>query len=373
MADMNISPARVGLTPQVWDSEFFSEYVRANQFANMMGTQMSSLIQVKDDLTRKHGDTVNFAAVRKLQGAGVVNDQILEGNEELLDARALQVKVTLFRHAVAVSDWDEQLSAIDIRMAAREALKIWMMEKMRNDIIGALQSIDGVLFSAATTAAQNAWVVNNSDRVLFGNLRGNASSGVMATSLATVNTGYPTGAGVNAGNLSAGAVSLAKRIAKTAHPGIRPIKLKNGFEYFVMFANSYSFRDLVNDPAIVQSRSFAGPRSFVDNPLFQDGDVLWDGVIVKEIPEFGTLSGVGAAGINVGINTLCGAQALGMAWARRTKTFDNVRDYGFAHGVGIGEIRGIQKLRFGTDANNETGLLKDNGIVTVFSAAPADA
>lgn len=376
MADMNITPSRVGLTPQIWDSEFFQEYVRENEFAPYFGTTISALFQVKDDLQRRHGDTVTFAAVRKLVGAGVTNDQILEGNEELLDQRSLTLKIYAFRHAVAVSEWDEQKSAIDIRNAAREALKIWMMEKMRNDIITALQSIDGVPFNLATPAQQNAWLTNNSDRTLFGSRRSNGSSHVMATALGTITDTYPVqaGPGVAAapgGKLCAATVSLAKRIAKTAHPGIRPMKIKGGKEYFIMFANSYSFRDLVNDPVIVQSRTMALPRS-EDNPIFQDGDVMYDGVIVKEIPEYTTIPGT-AGNPDVGICTLCGAQALGIAWAQRSKTRDNVRDYGFMHGVGIQEIRGIGKLRFGSDPAGELTLPKDNGVVSVFVAATGDA
>lgn len=352
------------------------EYVRENEFAPYFGTTVSALFQIKEDLTRKHGDTVTFAAVRKLVGAGVVNNQILEGNEEILDQRALALKVFAFRHAVAVSEWDEQKSAIDIRNAAREALKIWMMEKMRNDVITALQSIDGVSFANATAAQQNAWLVNNADRTLFGNRRSNASSGVMATALGTITDTYPVQAGPGVvaapgGKLSAATVSLAKRIAKTAHPGVRPMKVKGGKEYFIMFANSFAFRDLTSDPVIVQSRSLALPRG-ENNPIFQDGDVLYDGVIVKEIPEFLTIPGAGSGGVDVGICTLCGAQALGVAWAQRAKTRDNVRDYGFMHGVGIQEIRGIGKLRFGTDPAGELTLPKDNGVVSVFVSASAD-
>jgi hypothetical protein len=66
-----------------------------------MGTSMSSMIQVREDLTRKPGDTVVFASVRRLVGAGVTGNQILEGNEELLNARSLGLPVGVIRHAVA--------------------------------------------------------------------------------------------------------------------------------------------------------------------------------------------------------------------------------------------------------------------------------
>jgi hypothetical protein len=87
-------PARAGLVPKSWSEKFFTEYVRKNQFSRYMGTSMSSLIQVREDLTRKPGDTVVFATVRRLVGAGVTGNQILEGNEELLNARSLGLPVS---------------------------------------------------------------------------------------------------------------------------------------------------------------------------------------------------------------------------------------------------------------------------------------
>ena len=93
MADMNVTPARQGLTPLIWDSDFFSEYIRKNQFARYMGTTMGSMIQVREDLTRKAGDTVVFPTVRRLVGAGVSGNTVLEGNEEILNARSLNLVV----------------------------------------------------------------------------------------------------------------------------------------------------------------------------------------------------------------------------------------------------------------------------------------
>jgi hypothetical protein len=110
-----------------------------------------------------------------------------------------------------------------------------------------------------------------------------------------------------------------------------------------------------------------------DNPLFTAGDILWDGIIVKEIPELPVIPGAGGAGIDIANNYLCGAQALGVAWAQRMKSTINTRDYGFMHGVGLQEIRGIGKLRFGTDPTVDTTKPVDNGIVTFQTAATADA
>ena len=369
MADMNVTPARQGLTPLIWDSEFFTEYVRKNQFARYMGTTMGAMIQVREDLTRKAGDTVVFPTVRRLIGAGVTGNTILEGNEEILNARSLNLVVSAFRHAVAVSDWDEQKSVIDLREAAREALMVWELEKMRNDIITSLEAITAdnnvqVSYAAATAGQRNAWMVNNADRVLFGNSKSNAVSGVMATALATIVAAT--------GKMTAATITLAKRIARTASPRIRPISINDDEEWFVFFMPSLPFRDLMQDPVIINSLQYAWDRGR-DNPLFTAGDILYNGVIVREVPEMPVIPGAGGGGIDVAMSAFCGAQALGIAWAQRMKSTTNTRDYGYMHGVGIQEMRGIGKLRFGTDPTVDTTKPVDAGIVSVFTSAVADA
>ena len=366
---MNVTPARPGLTPLIWDTEFFVEYVRKNQFARYMGTQMGSMIQVREDLTRKPGDTVVFPTVRRLVGAGVTGNTILEGNEEILNARSLNLTVAAFRHAVAVSDWDEQKSVIDLREAAREALMVWELEKMRNDIITSLEAMtaDGnvqVSYGAATAAQRNTWMVNNADRVLFGNSKSNAVSGVKATALLTIAT--------PGGKMTAATVTLAKRIARTANPRIRPISVNDDEEWFVFFMPSLPFRDLMQDPTIINTLQYAWDRGR-DNPLFTAGDILYNGVIIREIPEMPVIPGAGAGGIDVAMSAFCGAQALGVAWAQRMKSTTNTRDYSYMHGVGIQEMRGIGKLRFGTDPTVDTTKPVDAGMVSVWTSAVADA
>lgn len=375
--------ARAGLTPQIWDDKFFTEYVRTNRFAKYQGTDELSMIHMKEDLTRKPGDRVTFATARSI-GGGVTGNQVLEGNEAELDTRSLTVAVNPLRNAVTVTEWDEQKSAIDLRMAARPALKTWALERWREDIITALKSIPnaaGVMVSweAATAAERNAWLVDNADRVQFGALVSNASSGVVATALATVDA--------TDDKLTAASISMIKRRAQTARPRMQPIRVNGDQEWYIYFANPMSFRDLGQDPTIIANRREALERG-KDNPLFTSGDIIHDGVIVREIPEMGLpfaasatsvgqvggiLADVGAGGtVDVGFGFLCGAQALGAAWARRLRSTTDVRDYGFRNGVGVMEIRGIEKLMFGKGTNDRDDLVQ-NGVFTHFTAAQPDA
>ncbi|MDN7654320.1 DUF4043 family protein [Burkholderia multivorans] len=359
--------AQTGLTPQQWDDQFFMEYVRDSRFKRYMGTDENSIIQLKDDLTRKPGDRVTFANVRKLKGQGVTGNQVLEGNEEELDSRSMAVKVSPLRNAVIVTDWDEQKSAIDLRNAGRMALKLWAMERMRDDTIAALYSINGVPYAQATEAQKDAWLADNADRVLFGASVGNNVGNDHSASLANIDNASD--------KLSTAMISLAKRRAQLASPAIRPIRLNEDEEWFVMFANSLAFRDLSNDPAMQQANRDARARegnAMNSNPLFTGGSLVWDGVIIREIPEIPYLAGVGAGGIQVGANFLCGAQAVGVAWAQRTKSTTDVRDYGYRSGVGVQEIRGIEKLLFGKGPDDTDDLVQ-HGVVTVYAAAVADA
>lgn len=356
---MALTTARTGLTPQQWDDKFFMEYVRENRFKRYMGTDENSIIQLKEDLTKKKGDKVTFAAVNKLTGAGVTGNTTLEGNEEELDTRSMAVTVAPLRHAVAVTNWDEQKSTIELRDTAKMALKMWSMEKMKTAIITALGSINGVAYADASEAQKDAWLVDNSDRVLFGATKSNASSNDHSTSLANIDN--------TSDKLSPAIISLAKRIAQSASPAIRPIRLSEDEEWFVMFCGPQAFRDLSNDTTMTQANRDARTRG-MDNPLFTGGSLIWDGVIIREIPEIAAVSN---GTINCNPNYLVGAQALGIAWAQRTKTTTQVTDYGFRNGVGVQEMRGIEKLLFGSGAG-DTDDLKQHGVVTVWTAGVAD-
>jgi N4-gp56 family major capsid protein len=363
---MAVTNAVAGLTPQIWDSEFFTSYVRASRFRRYMGTDESAIIQLKEDLTKKKGDRVTFALVNELTGNGVTGNTTLKGNEERLNSRSHAVAVDVLRHAVAVDDWDQQKSVIDLRNAAKSQLREWAMKKLRDGIVDALGQIDGVKFSSSTVAQRNTWTANNQDRVLFGDTTSNYNA-TFATAAFNVSA---------AESLTPNILSLMKRMAQKASPKIKPVMVKDtDQEWYVAFVGPRSWRDLNEDnpttnPLILANRD-ARVRG-VDNPLFTGDSLVWDGIIIRQIPEIEVIdSSLSSSGVALEPVYLCGAQAIGLAWAQRTKSTTDTDDYGFLHGVGVQEIRGIEKLRFGTGATDLT-TPKDHGIVTGFFAASAD-
>jgi N4-gp56 family major capsid protein len=356
-----------GLTPQQWDDEFFRDYVRASRYRRYMGTDEASIIQLKEDLTKKKGDRVTFALVNELTGNGVTGNTTLKGNEERLNSRSHAVSVDVLRHAVAVDDWDVQKSVIDLRNAAKTQLREWAQKKLRDGITDALGQIDGTKFSSSTVAARDTWVTNNRDRVLFGDNTANWNA-TFATASFAVSA---------AESLTPNILSLMKRMAQAASPKIKPVMVKDtDQEWYVAFVGPRSWRDLNEDnpttnPLILANRD-ARVRG-VDNPLFTGDSLVWDGIIIRQIPEIAVIdSSLSSSGVALEPVYLCGAQAIGLAWAQRTKSTTDTDDYEFLHGVGVQEIRGIEKLRFGTAAGADTTTPKDHGIVTAFVGAAAD-
>lgn len=358
------SRAATGLTVQRWDSSFFTQYLQENRFTAYMGDNNNSVIQVNKDLRNVKGKTVTFALANKLIGAGVTGSATLEGAEEDLRTRSFTVNVNKRRHAVIVPEIEEQYSAIGLRDAGREVLMDWMMENVRDRMIAALGSIDGVAYGSATAGQRNTWLVNNSDRVLYGNAKGNASSGVHATALANVDNTND--------KLTTASIDLMKRMALEASPKIRPIRVGADTRSFVLFCGTRTFRDLKRDTTLMQAQRDALPRS-KDNPLFRGGDLLWDNVVIHEIDDIPVYTGVGAGSIDVSPVYFCGAQALAYAIAKPTYTITDERDYEDKKGVSVNIIDGVEKMRFGTSSTTDTGTTKDNGLLTGFFAAVADA
>ena len=83
--------------------------------------------------------------------------------------------------------------------------------------------------------------------------------------------------------MSAALLTLAKRRARLASPHIRPIRVNNDEEWFVVFMPSLPFRDLMNDTTIIQAMQYAWDRG-QNNPLFTAGDILYNGLIIRGSP-----------------------------------------------------------------------------------------
>lgn len=364
---MAYTPAATGLTVKQWDDEFFIEYLGNHPFKGEMGSNENAVIHLKEDLMKKKGDTFVFALVNDFSNNPNDGTSRLVGAEETLTSRSFNLVVSLRRNAFVTREFEEQKSAIDLRRAGKAQMKNWTIRQDVKRIVTALHGINGLSYTAASAAQRNTWLVDNTDRVLFGAAKVNAVSGVMATALATVDN--------TTDKLTAASLSLMKRIAIAANPKITPIMVeKDNRRWFKVFAHPLCFRDLKNDATITQAQREVN-LDVENNRLFKGGDLVWDGMIITEVDDYtaATYTGAGTAGIDVGGVHLCGAQAMGMALAKRWETVDlKEDDYQNEQGFGYRAIDALEKLRFGTGASDTT-TPKDNGVVSGFFAAVADA
>ena len=371
---MTQTTAAAGLTPQQWDNKYFTEYLRNNPFKAYMGKGTSSIIQIKEDLTKKKGDSLTFALVNKLTGSANDGTSKLEGNEEALGSRSHKLTVALRRNGVSITEFEDQISAIDLRNAAKDQLMDWSMEQDVERIVAALYSKNGVAYGSATEAQKDAWLDDNIDRVLFGKAKSNVSTSAPAGGATYDHSASLANIDATNDKLTPEALSLMKRIALSAGPKIRPIRTESDNKrWFTVFAHPLAFRDLKNNATITQAQREVSVAT-QNNKLFQGGDLIWDGMIIHEVDEMTTLTNAGAGGaVDVGGVFLCGAQAFGLGiakrWTTRTK---GETDYGNEKGVAVVAVDGLNKLTFGS-GSSDTADLKDHGVVTGYFAAVADS
>lgn len=375
----------------VFRKQIFNEYVRANLFSPYMGTDVNSIIRVVPDLDKggkMGGEQINVPLMARLQ-AEAIGSGPLVGNEEALDNYGMRLWIDWARNAVVINNAEEQKSSIDLFSEAKPMLVDWGKELQRDEICDAFyalpsqsspaglgsnagQRVNGILFDAATAAQRNTWITDAyaTGRLQVGSSNSaNYSAGNFATSMGNI---------TSAMTLSGALVNRMKRAAKKANPRIRPFKLKdNGTEWFVLFVGQEQFRDAQNDSDIKTANQNSRAREqqgYLQNPIFVDGDLLYNGVIIREIPELSirlptTYTTLGSGGIQVAPAFMCGQQAQAWCWGKMpTPTFRKEDDYGFLRGAGIKMAYGIGKLAKLTPAGN----FPEWGVYTGFFAAVPD-
>lgn len=362
-----------------WDDRFFMEYVRASRFRRYMGTNENSVIQVNERLTARKGDRINCPLVGALRGTHNNGTTQLVGNEKPLHNYAWGTEVRTVRDAVVVDMDEEQASPFDIRQASRRALRDLSMDYLKNHTIAAMDDRTGSHNIAEGTGGMTAdqWDAANADRVMYGEAK-SAGTGFQSQ-LDAISSGS---------KMTAATVRTAKALAKTAGGAlsatgrgnigrIRPIRVAEDEEWYVLFVSTENYQNLQGDATISGANREAWQRYGGNardggqggNPLYRGGDLVYDGVIIREITEINELAALGSTGLG-GAGTvdrafMCGAQAITYAWAQRTRTtLRKEDDYGYQYGVGFNELRGVSKVHWEKTAGTE---LLQWGMVSIYT------
>lgn len=367
-----------------YQNEFIVEWGRENLFSPYQGTGMTNIIRVMNDL-KPGGEQINIPLLARARGAGV-GAGTLVGNEESIDDYGMRAWIDWSRNAFAMKKNEKHKQSADAFGQVKPLLNTWADELRRDETIEALMAlpsesaptalgsdegdrVNGIRYEDATATQRNTWNSDNSDRVLYGNSTGNYNA-THATALANIDATNDL--------FTIGSSSLLKYVAKRADPKIKPFKVTNGREYFVAFHGSRTFRDLqasLDNAGIDKDGRARENGGMNSNPLFQDGDELYRGVIHVEVPEIDeytedtwtTLATAGADSNAVYPVFFCGQSALAFCIGQMPRpTFRKEDDYGFIDAAGIEMAYGIAKI-FRKYPKTGTKLVQ-HGMVTGFFA-----
>ena len=292
-----------GLTQTQWEAGLYKTAQEMTFFGRFKGTMPDSIIQVKRDLIKKSGDALVFAKSGSIRGsAGVSGNNVLgEGttsNEQAMAFQDQRIVIDQIREGIALSGlMDEKRTAINLRNEAKSQLTDWMSHNEDEAIFTAINTSDAVLtaFTTGTGLTYDA-IVDMKKEAMF----------------------------PSDDNIGVGSKTLK----------LKPIKVKDGEEYFVLGVNPSDAATFKKSTDFKTFNQYAGVRGDT-NKLFTGSLGIWNNVIVHEHSSF-------VAGAPV----LMGAQAVFLGYGKEILYGERTADYDNQTGFMIGSVRGVALANF---------------------------
>lgn len=298
-------------TVKRWAAALWQESVREIEWGKFMGEDPNSIIQVKRDLEGQPGDNLTFTLRRRMAGAGVTGDDVLEGNEEQLNYFSDTITLEQTRAAVRLKGrLSERRTAFNQRTDAKDALKTWLAELIDDDIF--------TQFDTAPAAT----------RTLFGGT---------ATSTATIDS---------TSTITIAKLEQAKARAQKAAPKIWPTRTDEG-QYFVAVLHTDVLYDLQQTATWLDDTQEAGPRDYKSNDLFTGRAGVRRGIVIHAHEKIPISTTYGSAADQPGAsNFFLGRQAGLFGWGAKPEWWEKEFDYGNRVGFAIGAIWDFTKAVF---------------------------
>lgn len=330
-ADTEIVSVAPDLVKIAWALDTWESGMHKAFFDKFTGNSPENIIQIREELSKDDGDTINIPLLMPLTGDGVSGDDFLEGNEEAMIYRDFKVTINQLRHAVRIKGkMEEQRVSLDLRKDAKVALSNWLADK-----------IDKTIFKELSTDP-------TPDRIVYGG---------SATSEASIGA---------SDTFSTALIGRAKRIALAdENTMVKPIMI-NGLETYIMVIDQWQARDLKNDETWIEAQQYANVRGN-DNPIFSGALGVYDGVVLHQCNRI-IRTNTGSSGTKVGHALFLGRQAAVFAVGNNPTWFEKEFDYGNKIGFEFGRIFGIKKTQFKYDGVNQT----DFGCINVLTASEDD-
>ena len=296
------------LSQEQWEAGLYTTYQEKTFWGKFKGTDENSPIQVKRELSKSVGDAITFGLAGTLSGDGVTGNNPLAytgtdgtatGNEEAMTFYDQKITIDQIRNGVRIAGaMDEQRIAFNLRNQAKGQLTDWMARNEDAAIFTAIAGCDTIDISGSVKASGQIAI---DDIVLM-----------------KKEAMFPSG-------------STKK---------IRPIKMKDGEEIFVLGINPVDAVAMKQETDWKNVQADAGIRGD-GNRLFTGAAGMYDGVIIHVHSDF-----------PVGTPVLFGAQASFLAYAKEVMYGEDTFDYKNQTGFMIGSIRGVELAVFDDGVSN---------------------
>lgn len=355
MADTNFGAL---LTHQKtsWARDVWHEVRDTSFVMKFMGKGSNNMIERVTELTKtSKGTKAVMTLVNDPVGDGIVGDNELEGNEEALSARDLEINIDQLRHAHrSKGRMAEQATIVKFRKEAKGSLAHWMADRIDQQAFLVLAGMPLTLNNDGSTRAGDPWSAL-------------AWAGDIAAP--TSNRHYNwTATGLEAGNTAA--TNHAKMSydmiieirAKARRSKLKPVRGKDGTALYHVFISPEAMKDLKKDPEFRENLRHANIRS-EKNKLFAGSEsFLLDGMVIHDYYHVPTATNWGAGSATGSTALVCGAQALGMCDLGPGYWDEEEFDYKNKPGIAYGKIYGFRKPKF---HSTTTGQVEDFSVMRV--------
>lgn len=334
------------LTNQQWSLGVEAEVLKRISFSNFMGSDSSSLIQVKDELKSKAGDTINFGLRMQLTDAPISGvETSLEGNERTIQYYSDSLSLDVVAQAAR---WYNETPQQRVNFENASEGRYAVADNLSH-------SIDTSLFNQLagyTVESENGFIGNNtvtapdSDHKIYSGTGNSGDEDLLSGE-----------------EFDLDLIDAAVEKAKTLSPAIRPAYVPAlGGEFFVCFVHPYQVSDLrvasTRWDGIQRDILKGGGEGVSRNPLLTGALGIYNGTLLVEssrVPQ-GVHSTTGAAETDVRRAIFCGAQSAVLGWGRlggqpnrfsfQSETFD----YGRQGGVAASCLYGLKRTIFNSES-----------------------
>jgi N4-gp56 family major capsid protein len=338
-------------TNKRWAKKLNVEALKKTWVGKFIGSDDNSLIHEQKDLKKSKGDEITLTLRAALKGKGTAGDAIMKGSEEKLSTFTDKVRVDQLRHSAdRGGNMSQQRVLWDMREQCNAALSDWWGQRIDRWFFNVIAGY------TATDEVDEFGELNQGSDVRF--------TGMQATTAPTSGRHFWSESGTSADEnldstgdrMTLGLLDDLITEAKLASPSMRPIKWE-GEDMYAFFMHTIQARDM---------RKEAGEKSWMEiqKALLAGGDGKKNGIFTGAMGVYnnvvlfdstrvarGVNSSTGASISDVRRATLCGAQAVGLAFGNGSdfeswNWAEEEEDYGNQLGVGAGCIAGMKKSKF---------------------------